>query len=37
VDAISHGTLYDDTAPYDSQRWVLPYVLAPERLDGPDL
>ena len=37
VNALSHGTLFDDTAPYDSQRWVLPYVLAPERLDGPDL
>jgi hypothetical protein len=35
VDAISHATLYDDTAPYDSQRWVFPYVVAPERMDGP--
>jgi hypothetical protein len=37
VDAISHATLYDDTAAYDSQRWVFPYVLAPNRMDGPDL
>ena len=37
VDAISHGTLYDDVAAYDSQRWVFPYVVAPNRLDGPDL
>lgn len=25
VDAISHGTLYDDTAPYDSQAWIVPF------------
>ena len=37
VDAISHGTLFDDQAAYDSQRWVFPYVFAPERLDGPAL
>ena len=35
VDAMSNGTLFDDTLPYDSQRWVLPFVFAPERLDGP--
>ena len=37
VDAISHATLYDDAAAYDSQRWVFPYVLAPNRMDGPEL
>jgi hypothetical protein len=37
VDAISHATLFDDAAAYDSQRWVFPYVVAPERLDGPPL
>ncbi len=37
VDAIAHATLYDDTAPYDSQRWVFPYIIVPERMDGPDL
>ncbi len=37
VDALSHGSLFDDTLPYDAQRWVLPFVFAPERLDGPPL
>lgn len=37
VDAISHATLYDDTAAYDSQRWVFPYVVTPNRMDGPGL
>src|SRR4029077_15393456 len=27
VNALSHGTLYDDSAPYDSQAWILPYVV----------
>ncbi len=31
-DALSHGTLFDDTAPYDSQAWVLPFVIAPNML-----
>lgn len=26
VDALSHGSLYDDQAPYDSQAWILPYM-----------
>jgi hypothetical protein len=30
VNALSHGTLFDDTAAYDSQAWILPAVLAPE-------
>lgn len=37
VDAISHATLYDDLAAYDSQRWAFPHVLAPNRMDGPSL
>lgn len=27
VNALSHGTLYDDTAPYDSKAWIEPYVV----------
>lgn len=27
VNALSHGTLFDDTAPYDSQAWILPFVV----------
>jgi hypothetical protein len=27
VNAFSHGTLYDDVAPYDSQTWFLPYAI----------
>jgi len=29
VDAVSHGTLYDDVAPYDSQRWFFPFTFEP--------
>ena len=32
VNALSHGTLFDDEAPYDSQTWILPYVVAPTEL-----
>jgi hypothetical protein len=32
VNALSHGTLFDDQAPYDSQAWVLPMVLAPDQV-----
>ncbi len=28
VNALSHGTLFDDVAPYDSKAWALPYVVA---------
>lgn len=28
VNALSHGTLYDDELPYDSIAWILPYVIA---------
>lgn len=28
VNALSHGTLYDDVAPYDSKAWIYPYVVA---------
>ena len=32
VNALSNGTLFDDTAPYDSQSWIFPYALEPENL-----
>ena len=32
VNALSHGTLFDDVAPYDSQAWMFPYVIEPEPL-----
>jgi hypothetical protein len=32
VNALSHGTLFDDLAPYDSQAWLLPVVLAPDQV-----
>lgn len=32
VNALSHGTLFDDEAPYDSQAWILPYVVEPTEL-----
>lgn len=32
VNALSHGTLFDDAAPYDSQAWILPYVVVPTDL-----
>jgi hypothetical protein len=28
VNALSQGTLYDDELPYDSNAWILPYVIA---------
>jgi hypothetical protein len=27
VNALSHGTLFDDVAPYDSKAWAVPYVI----------
>ena len=27
VNVLSHGTVYDDTAAYDSKAWIFPYVL----------
>lgn len=27
VNALSNGTLFDDTAPYDSQTWIEPYLV----------
>jgi hypothetical protein len=35
VDAMSNGTLFDDTLPYDAQRWVLPFAMARGELDDP--
>src|SRR5262245_15895928 len=32
VNALAHGTLFDDEAPYDSQSWIVPYVVAPTEL-----
>jgi hypothetical protein len=32
VNALSNGTLFDDQAPYDSQAWILPYVIAPTEM-----
>jgi len=32
VNALSHGTLFDDSAPYDSDAWILPYVIEPTLL-----
>ncbi len=32
VNALSHGTLFDTAAPYDSQAWILPYVVRPTQL-----
>jgi len=31
VDALSHGTLFDDTEPYDSNAWIFGYVVTPDR------
>ena len=28
VNALSHGTLYDDALPYDSKAWGIPFVVA---------
>ncbi|HEY6572104.1 MAG TPA: hypothetical protein VI198_02195 [Candidatus Eisenbacteria bacterium] len=33
VNALSHGTLYDDAAAYDSKAWIYPYVV----VGGPDV
>ena len=32
VNALSHGTLFDDQAPYDSESWIFPYSLEPDML-----
>jgi hypothetical protein len=29
VNALSHGTLFDDQAPYDSQAWIMPFAVRP--------
>ena len=29
VNALSNGTLFDDQAPYDSQAWIVPFVVSP--------
>jgi len=35
VDALSHGTLFDDAAPYDSNAWIFPYVVLADRAAMP--
>jgi hypothetical protein len=32
VNAFSHGTLYDDQLPYDSQAWILPFMVKPSMM-----
>jgi hypothetical protein len=32
INALTHGTLYDDTAPYDSQAWMVPFVVVGQQL-----
>ncbi len=33
VNVLSHGTLFDDAAPYASDAWLLPYVTVPIAVD----
>jgi len=35
VDVLSHGNLFDDTAAYDSNAWIFPYVVMPDRASMP--
>ena len=35
VDALSHGTLFDDSAVYDSNAWIFPYVVVADRASLP--
>jgi hypothetical protein len=32
VNALSHGTVFDDQLPYDSQAWVLPFMIKPNQM-----
>lgn len=32
INALSRGTLFDDAAAYDSQAWILPFVVRPNEL-----
>jgi hypothetical protein len=32
VNALAHGTLFDAEAAYDSQAWILPYIVVPTEL-----
>jgi hypothetical protein len=36
VDALSHGTLYDDAAPYDANIWALIFSLERVRMPSDD-
>lgn len=33
VNVLSRGTLFDDQLPYDSQAWILPFVVKPHQLE----
>lgn len=35
VDALSHGTLFDDAAAYDSNAWIFPFVVVADRAPMP--
>jgi len=35
IDALSHGTLFDDTAAYDSNAWIFPFVVVADRAPMP--
>jgi hypothetical protein len=30
VNVFTHGTLFDDALPYDSETWILPYTITSE-------
>jgi hypothetical protein len=32
VNAFSHGTLFDDQLPYDSQAWIVPFMIKPNMM-----
>lgn len=34
VNALSHGTLFDDQMPYDSQAWIAPFMVKPNLMAG---
>jgi hypothetical protein len=35
IDALSHDTLFDDTAAYDSNAWIFPFVVVADRAPMP--
>jgi hypothetical protein len=32
VNVLSRGTLFDDQLPYDSQAWILPFMVKPNQM-----